>query len=436
MHLTNIFYLCNMFRQKISRSINEKHLFAPADKIIVALSGGADSVALLRVLLLERYTCIAAHCNFHLRGEESDRDERFVRTLCSKLNVPLQVVHFDTTGYASQKGISIEMAARELRYEWFEQIRAEVGAKVVAVAHHRDDSVETFLLNLVRGTGINGLKGIAAVNGTIVRPLLDVSREEILEFLKNLQQDYVTDSTNLQDEYTRNKLRLNVIPLLKEINPSVCESISETARRLCDVEAVYREAIKAACLRVTEGEGRFCISRIVRETAPLAVLFELLHPYGFNAAQLKDIYRSLEAESGRLFYTDDYVLLRDRDYLLLKRREAVADTPHILHQEVREVHAGFKVPRDPKIACLDADKLKESLILRRWQSGDKFVPFGMHGFKKVRDYLRDRKLSLFEKENQYVVCSGEDIVWLVNERTDNRFRVTDNTRRVMLLRVE
>ena len=172
-----------MFSQKINRSINEKHLFAPTDKIVVALSGGADSVALLRVLLLEGYTCIAAHCNFHLRGEESNRDETFVRTLCCKLNVPLQVVHFDTTGYASQRGISIEMAARELRYGWFEQIRTEVGAKVVAVAHHRDDSVETFLLNLVRGTGINGLKGIAAVNGTIVRPLLDVSREEILEFL-------------------------------------------------------------------------------------------------------------------------------------------------------------------------------------------------------------------------------------------------------------
>jgi len=426
-----------MFRQKINRSINEKHLFAPTDKIVVALSGGADSVALLRVLLLEGYTCIAAHCNFHLRGEESNRDETFVRTLCCKLNVPLQVVHFDTTGYASQRGISIEMAARELRYGWFEQIRTEVGAKVVAVAHHRDDSVETFLLNLVRGTGINGLKGIAAVNGTIVRPLLDVSREEILEFLKSLHQDYVTDSTNLQDEYTRNKLRLNVIPLLKEINPSVCEAISETARRLSDAESVYREAMKAACLRVTEGEGRFSISQILKEVAPLAVLFELLHPYGFNAAQLKDIYRSLEGESGRLFYSGDYVLLRDRDYLLLKKREALADAPHkILHHEVREIDAGFEVPRDPKIACLDADKLKEPLTLRRWQSGDKFIPFGMHGFKKVRDYLRDRKLTLFEKENQYVVCSGDDIVWLVNERTDNRFRVTENTRRVMLLWME
>ena len=166
-------------------------------------------------------------------------------------------------------------------------------------------------------------------------------------------------------------------------------------------------------------------------------MFELLHPYGFNAAQLKDIYRSLEGESGRLFYSGDYVLLRDRDYLLLKKREALADAPHkILHHEIREIDAGFEVPRDPKIACLDADKLKEPLTLRRWQSGDKFIPFGMHGFKKVRDYLRDRKLTLFEKENQYVVCSGDDIVWLVNERTDNRFRVTENTRRVMLLWME
>ncbi len=426
-----------MFRQKINQSISEKRLFAPDDKILVALSGGADSVALLRVLLLEGYTCVAAHCNFHLRGEESDRDENFVRTLCSNLHVPLQVVHFDTTGYASQKGISIEMAARELRYAWFEQVRTEVGAKVIAVAHHRDDSVETFLLNLVRGTGINGLKGIAAINGVIVRPLLDVNREEILEFLKNLHQDYVTDSTNLQDEYTRNKLRLNVIPMLKEINPSVCESIAETARRLSDVEAVYREAMKVACARVTEEEGRFSIPRIVKEVSPLAVLFELFHPYGFNAAQLKDIYRSLEAESGRLFYSENYVLLRDRDCLLLKKRESLPDVSHkILHHEVREMETGFKVSRDPKIACLDADKLVEPLTLRRWQSGDKFIPFGMNGFKKVRDYLRDRKFTLFEKDNQCVVCSGNDIVWLVNERTDNRFRVTENTRRVMLLWVE
>ena len=256
-----------MFRQKVIQYINEKHLFHRSDKILVALSGGADSVALLRVLLLEGYKCVAAHCNFHLRDEESDRDEEFVQNLCRGLDVPLQVIHSDTNGYASRKRISIEMAARELRYEWFEQVRLQIGASVIAVAHHRDDSVETFLLNLVRGTGINGLKGIAAVNGKVVRPLLDVSRDDILAFLADLKQDYVTDSTNLEDEYLRNKLRLNVIPLLKEINPSVCESITETARRLSDVEAVYRRSIQTVCTEVTEREGKFSIFRINKRHA-------------------------------------------------------------------------------------------------------------------------------------------------------------------------
>lgn len=427
-----------MFRQKVIQYINEKHLFHRSDKILVALSGGADSVALLRVLLLEGYNCVAAHCNFHLRGEESDRDEEFVQNLCRGLDVPLQVIHFDTNGYASRKRISIEMAARELRYEWFEQVRLQVGASVIAVAHHRDDSVETFLLNLVRGTGINGLKGIAAINGKVVRPLLDVSRDDILAFLADLKQDYVTDSTNLEDEYLRNKLRLNVIPLLKEINPSVCESITETARRLSDVEAVYRKSIQTVCTEVTEREGKFSISRIMKAVAPLAVLFELLHPYGFNAIQLKNIYRSLGTESGKLFYSENYVLLRDRDYLFLKRREESKedDQSYTLHQEICQIEDGFEVSRNPELACLDADTVKEPLVLRRWQSGDKFVPFGMHSFKKVRDYLRDRKYSLFEKENQYVVCSGENIVWLVNERTDNRFRVTEKTQRVLKLWID
>lgn len=411
-------------------------MFSFSDKVLVALSGGADSVALLRVLLQAGYTCVAAHCNFHLRGEESCRDEAFVRDLCGRLQVPLHVTHFDTEGYASAHGVSIEMAARELRYAWFEEVRTAEKARVVAVAHHRDDSVETFLLNLVRGTGINGLKGMMAVNGTVVRPLLEVSRKEILEYLQALGQDYVTDSTNLADEFTRNKLRLDVIPLLEEINPSVPEAISETARRLADVERVYRKAISEACARVTIGEGKYSIAGILSEVSPQAVLFELLHPYGFNASQLKDIGRSLETESGRRFYSDGYVLLRDRDSLLLRRKEELqAVKTFRLCSSVMLRGAGFELPKDPQTAYLDADAVKGELTLRRWESGDRFVPFGMKGFKKVRDYLRDRKFSLFEKENQYVVCEGENIVWLVNERTDNRYRVTDNTRKILVLRV-
>ena len=235
-----------MFHWNIQKYIEEKQLFTLHDKVLVALSGGADSVALLRVLLVLGYHCEAAHCNFHLRGEESDRDERFVNELCKGLGVTLHVTHFDTVAYASRHHVSIEMAAREMRYDWFEQLRKERGMAVIAVAHHRDDSVETFLLNLIRGAGINGLKGISPHNGCIVRPLLEVSRQDILDYLRCLRQGYVTDSTNLQDEYMRNKIRLNILPMLRELNPSVSESIAETSRRLTDVSLIYNKEIEDA----------------------------------------------------------------------------------------------------------------------------------------------------------------------------------------------
>ena len=370
-----------MFARKIQKYIQEKKLFAPSDKILVALSGGADSVALLCVLRQLGYECVCAHCNFHLRGEESDRDEAFVRALCEERNIPLCVTHFDTEAYARQNKLSIEMAARELRYAWFEQMRVQTHAAVTAVAHHRDDSVETFLLNMVRGTGINGLKGIAPVNGCVVRPLLTVGRTEILDYLASQKQPYVTDSTNLEDVYARNKLRLDVLPVLREINPAADENIAGTAARLAEVEKIYRRAVEEACRRVTDGEGRIHIGRLQEEVSPQCVLFE------------------------------------------------------VLHRSVRMKDAGFVLPRDRHVACLDADKVSEPLTLRKWHSGDRFVPFGMKGFKSVRDYLRDRKLSLFEKENQYVVCAGNEIVWVVNERPDGRFCVTDETKTVLLLSV-
>lgn len=427
----------DLFRHKVAGFIEENRLFDANRSVIVALSGGADSVALLRVLLQCGYQCVAAHCNFHLRGDESVRDEEFVCALCREQQVPLEVVHFDTVDYARQNKVSIEMAARELRYRWFDEIRAKHDAQSIAVAHHRDDSVETLLLNLVRGTGINGLTGISVVNGNVVRPLLCVSREDILQYLERLHQPYVTDSTNLVDDYTRNKIRLNILPALAEINPSVSESIAETARRLMDVHAVYSRAMSDSCRRVTLADGSISVPLLLDEVAPQAVLFELLRQYGVNASQLHDILRSMEkGESGRRFYTSAYELLLDRDVLLIRSSER-EEQPLVLVQEVITVDDDFCVPRDKGIACLDADSLPQGEVtMRVWRSGDRFVPFGMKGFKKVRDYLRDRKQSLFEKESQRVVCVGDEIVWLVGERTDNRFRVTPTTRRVLKLAVQ
>ena len=233
-----------MIQHRVTQYIEKEGLFSSENKILVALSGGADSVALLCILHTAGYRCEAAHCNFHLRGEESNRDEQFVRQLCEKYKINLHTIDFDTTRHATEKHISIEMAARELRYNWFEKTRKDCQADVIAVAHHQDDSVETILLNLIRGTGITGLLGIRPRNGVVVRPLLCINREEIIHYLQSIQQEYVTDSTNLEDEYTRNKIRLNLLPLMQTINPSVKNNLIETSNYLNDVATLYNKYIE------------------------------------------------------------------------------------------------------------------------------------------------------------------------------------------------
>ena len=433
-------YLCVMLKYDVHKFIEEKKLFNLQDKILVALSGGADSVALLRVLLSLGYTCECAHCNFHLRGLESDRDETFVRQLCEKQGIPLHVTHFDTSAYAKEHHISIEMAARELRYEWFEHIRKEIGASAIAVAHHRDDSVETFLLNLMRGAGINGLKGIPVKNGLIVRPLLSVSREDILDYLQAIHQDFVTDSTNMEDEYMRNKIRLNIIPVMKEVNPSIMETIQETTFRFSEISNIYQqdrmEAIAHKLTSTSPDLFRISVADVLEDLAPVSLLHEILFPKGFNGRQIQDIYRTLSSsQSGKRFFSADWEVLRDREDLWIKKKTPAQSIPEIKMDEVNRTPS-FVIPRDKHIACLDADKIKQPLTIRKWERGDKFVPLGMNGKKNVSDYLTDKKFSLFQKENQYVVCCGDDIVWLVNERTDHRYRITESTQRIMLIQIK
>jgi tRNA(Ile)-lysidine synthase len=433
-------YICIMFKHDIQKFIEEKSLFTLKDKVLVTLSGGADSVALLRVLLSLGYKCECAHCNFHLRGEESDRDEAFVKSLCEQLSVKLHIKHFETEAYAKTNHLSIEMAARELRYGWFHQLKEERNIAAIAVAHHRDDSVETFLLNLIRGTGIDGLKGILPKNGHVVRPLLQVSRESIIGYLKTIQQEYVTDSTNLEDVYTRNKIRLNILPLMKEINPSVMESVQETSRRLADIAIIYHQnrvsVLKESVVQESDNLYRIPIKKILQDVAPASFLYELLSPYGFNVSQIKDVHHCLvHSQSGKRFLSKEWEVIRDREELMIHRKASQLDVPELLIEEVKDM-ASFKLPRDKHIACLDADKVIRPLTIRKWKSGDKFIPLGMKGKKNVSDYLTDRKFSVYQKDNQYVVCSGETIVWLVDERIDNRFRVTDETERILIIQIK
>lgn len=426
-----------MLERQIIHFIEKEQLFSVNDKVLVALSGGADSVALLRILHSAGYQCEAAHCNFHLRGEESDRDEHFVRQLCHKFEIPLHTIDFNTMQYANEKHISIEMAARELRYEWFDKIRIGNDIHVIAVAHHKDDSVETMLLNLIRGTGINGLLGIRPRNGAIVRPLLCINRQKIIDYLQSIKQDFVTDSTNLEDEYTRNKIRLNILPLMEEINPSVKNSLTETGNYLNDVAAIYNKGIKEGIERVLTPQGIY-INALLEEIAPQAILFEILHPLGFNSAQIDDIAASLQGQPGKQFLSTKQRVIKDRDYLLIEPLKPSNGEmpPFRLTREQVAYTPDFVIPRDKKYACFDADKLNATISLRKWQQGDVFTPFGMKGKKKVSDYLTDKKFSISQKEQQWVLCCGSQIAWLIGERTDNQFRIDETTRQVVIYQVE
>ncbi|KAA6301866.1 MAG: tRNA(Ile)-lysidine synthase [Candidatus Ordinivivax streblomastigis] len=438
--------------RKIRQYIEAQNLCLPETKIIVGLSGGADSVVLLYALQRLGYSCVAAHCDFHLRGEESFRDEQSACTFAASLQIPFLKTDFDTLGAAHQRAISIEMAARDLRYEWFEHIRQEQQADVIAVAHHRDDSIETMLLNLIRGTGIKGLGGIKPKNGRIIRPLLGVSKQEIMHFAQENALPFVTDSSNLQEDFTRNKIRLSLIPLLQSINPSIEESLVQTMAYLNEAGKIYDRHIQEAIPAVFDEEsGRIHIPLLKTFPSPESILFELLKNYGFESERIGDIAHAIDSQSGKEFYSEHYRLVKDRDAFLLSVRTINHEpTTYLLSPTTREIQqplklrmrleeitSDFQIKKENAVAYLDADILQFPFIVRKWKQGDKFVPFGMTHFKKLSDYFNDHKFSKPEKEDAWLLCSGNgDILWVIGHRTDNRYRITERTRRVCCLMME
>lgn len=441
---------------EVKQLIERERMFSRKARLLVCVSGGADSVALLHVMLALGYPCVAVHCNFHLRGAESDRDETFVRDLCRSLDVTLFVTHFDTATYAAQHHLSIEMAARELRYNYFHQLKEELHLTHIVVAHHRDDQVETLLLHLLRGTGVQGLSGIRPVNGEIVRPLLRLSRKEIEAYLEEMHQTYVTDSTNRDDRFTRNKIRLQLLPLMEEINPSVRETLQLFSERMTEVVALYEGTMAEARKRVTQplplGDGfAVDLSLLSQETAPRSVLFELLRPLGFRSEQVAQVVGLLEGSSGRQVSNGTWVALKDRTQLLVypmpTKELTHFERPLRVGETLRLPDGGLitlerlpwsveaQVEKLPEVAYLDGDRCGEELQVRLWHEGDRLIPFGMKGWKKVSDYLTDRKRSLWQKQHQWVVTTAKgDLCWLVKERTDERFRVTDVTKWVWRIR--
>ena len=439
--------------RRVQEFIGKHQLLADDARVLVALSGGADSVALLRILLSLEYRCHAVHCNFHLRGEESDRDERFVTALCHALGVACEVVHFDTLGYAAEHKVSVEMAARELRYREFERLRQAHGLDAIAVAHHQDDAVETLLLNLIRGAGINGLTGMKVRNGHVVRPLLCLTRDEVINYLNHLGQSYVTDSTNLTDMYARNKVRLQLLPLMEQINPAAKSNIMQAALHLGEAATLYNRVMTETNERIAThcDEGiDIAIAPLLDTEVPGAHLFEILHPYGFNSAQVADILRSLTSEAGRLFHTKDYTLLRDRTQLQVRSKthsEADEETLYTLPESGTlelpdgtqlsvysiEPDANWQVPRRSDMVCLDASRITGPLTLRHPRQGDRFAPFGMKGSKLLSDFYTDIKLPHTEKAKQWVLCHGDDIVWAVGLRSSERYRLKGTPENVICI---
>ena len=433
-------------RDLVRAYIEKYQLLTENRPVLVGVSGGADSIALLTILVELGYSCIAAHCNFHLRGEESLRDERFTKEYVEKLQIPFVKIDFETEQYAAENHLSIEMAARELRYRWFEEQRVHWGAQAIAVAHHRDDNVETLLMNLIRGTGIRGLSGIQPKNGFVVRPMLAVSREEIQNWFAKRNLSYVTDSTNLSDAYTRNFIRLRILPLLEEVNPSVKKAIARTSEHLAATEAIYLQVIEEARKEVFDSENRLSIAALMKYPAPNSVLYELLKVYGFSRSVVEDIYSSLTKESGKVFFSSSFRLIKDRDYLLFSPLVKEEIQEYILNGDEKEwigpielsfesvvITTDFQIRKEKNIAYFDADKLTFPLTLRKWQEGDWFIPFGMKGRKKLSDYFSDRKFSRLEKEQTWLLCSGDTIIWIVGERSDNRFCLDKMTKRALVV---
>ena len=441
------------FINRVKQYIGTNRLLKNGSTVIVGVSGGADSTALLKVLLALGYRCIAVHCNFHLRGAESDRDQKFVEDLCHSLGVELITYGYDTASYARQKGISIEMAARELRYADFEKAMQECGASAICIAHHRDDSVETLLLNLIRGTGLRGLTGIKSKNGHIIRPMLCVSRHEIEEYLKEIDQPYITDSTNLETDYTRNKIRLELLPLIRRINPSADSSIESTALHLQQAYAFYNQAIEQALAEVVTGDESnltINIARLKAVPSVQALLFEILSPLGFNDAQITAVEASLDSQTGTGFTSATHRIIKDREAFIVTPIETTAFTPVALSGHSGEsvelpdgkvitittASADTPISASPSIATFDADLIDGPLSIRPWKEGDWFIPFGMKGRKLISDYLTDSKISAAERKKQLVVTQGNDIIWVVGLRSDNRYRIDKNTTQQLILTIK
>lgn len=444
-------YLTAMLEQ--FKSYLEEHgIFSFDSRLILAVSGGIDSVCMAHLFHMWGYKCAIAHCNFQLRGEESDADESFVTSLASYLEMPLFVERFDVAERVKDKGISLQMAARELRYSWFEKLIREESFDYLATAHNKNDSVETFFLNLSRGTGIRGLIGIPGKKGYLLRPLLFASRLEITAFTTQHRIEYREDASNLETKYRRNKIRHDVIPVMEQANPGFIETMWENMSRLGEINDIFLHAVEQARQELFHKKRGYSSIEIIKlkSLSPLRTwLYELFSPFGFTRSQCEGIDKIMDAESGRRSISTTHQLFKDRDKLILVELaqnsfdryyldspEKHSALPFPMDLEVLDRKELTEIPKDPNIACLDCDEIQFPLTIRHWLHGDYFFPLGMNQNKKLSDYFVDNKIPVPEKQQTWIMASGKKIMWIMGHRIDHRFRITEKTTRVLILRFQ
>lgn len=440
-------YLWFIMLNEFNNHIEKEKLCYSGDRVLLAVSGGIDSIVMCELFSKAGIDFAIAHCNFKLRDEESEKDSEFVTKLAKKYKVPFHTVSFNTADYAKKNKLSIQVAARNLRYEWFEQIRSKEGYSRIATAHHRDDSIETFFINLIRGAGISGLHGILPLQGNIIRPLLFTTKDEIISFAKKNKLKFREDSSNISDKYLRNKIRHSIVPVLKQLNPKFDSVLSQNIQYLRDVEQIFRKEIqnkRKELLIVINKEIHISVKALLHLDPIETYLFELLRPYNFNTAAVREITGSLSKGSGKKFNSSTHRLIKDRDKLII--HEIVSDIPYTkpalikkdqkkievgeLRLSIKKLKAGTNFSHSSLQAALDLDKLSFPLKIRKWKQGDSFQPFGMKGKKKLSDFFIDKKLSLTEKENVWLLLSGDEIAWVIGYRIDDRFKITAETKKI------
>ena len=430
--------------KKIKEYIKSNNLFDPNTKLLVAVSGGMDSMFLLHILMKLDYELEIIHCNFCLRGSESDLDEEFVKEYAFNNNIKIHTKSFDTLEFAKEEKISTQMAARDLRYLYFEEIRTISNCDHIVIAHNSDDDVETFFINLTRGTGLKGLSGIRKKNKKIVRPILSIARSEISEYVNLNNISYREDSSNRKSDYIRNNFRNNIFPLLSDINPSFKKTILNQIKILDEVYQMHSIVIEQDLKKMKskfENGFRIKFSDILLKNFPMVYIYELFHPYGFK--DFDSIYLAIKVqESGKVFVSNNFKLLIDREYIYLSKKLIVKNDNYKIEQNVREIYKPIKLKffvssevdfiKNSHQAFLDIKKITFPLILRKWQKGDSFYPLGMRNKKKLSDFFIDEKLSIYDKDNVWLLCSNNDIIWVIGYRIDDRYKITNNTKKMYI----